>query len=430
MSRLGRRLPLKSESGQRRHRPDYLLVLFVVLLMFLGLVVIYAIGPQRANILNSVYGTDYDSNYFVIKQATSLTAALVSFIAFAYMPIAWLKKHAKTLLLAGFAASALLFLAGNLLDLEQVAQCSLGACRWFNLGPFGSLQPAELLKFGLLIFIASFLGMRMQQGQVNNVEKTIIPLAITVGIALFFTIVMQKDMGTGIAITSLAASMLMVSGVSKSIGVKLLLVVLALGVVLIIAAPHRIERVVTFIKGDQALVDENDDSTHHIRQAMLAIGSGGFFGLGIGNSVQAAGRLPESINDSVFAIMGETFGFVGLLSIITIFTGLLMRILKITDRLNEPWMKLLAAGVFGWVSAHVVLNIASMIGVFPLTGITLPLLSFGGTSMVFIAAALGIVFQLSRFTEHKTSREEMPNANLGSRRGIGRTRYASRRGNS
>jgi cell division protein FtsW len=107
-----------------------------------------------------------------------------------------------------------------------------------------------------------------------------------------------------------------------------------------------------------------------------------------------------------------------------------MRILKTTDRLPDPWLKLVAAGAFGWLASHVILNVAAMIGVFPLTGITLPLLSFGGTSMIFIAATLGLVFQLSRYTVHGSLNKEAQYENLGSRRGIGRTRYASRRGST
>jgi cell division protein FtsW len=174
---------------------------------------------------------------------------------------------------------------------------------------------------------------------------------------------------------------------------------------------------VTFLKGDSSSTE--DAGSYHIEHAKIAIGSGGFFGVGIGNSVQATGYLPEAINDSVFAIMGETFGFVGLVAILGLFVALLMRILKVMDHLVDIRLKLLVAGVFGWLGAHVILNVASMIGIFPLTGITLPLLSFGGTSMIFIAAALGLVFQLSRYTVHTSRLKEASYEDSHSRRGIG-----------
>lgn len=290
------------------------------------------------------------------------------------------------------------------------------------------MQPAELLKFGLLIFTAGFLGYRVNQGLTNDMYKTIIPLVGLVLLCVLFVIGIQKDMGTGIAMLAIIASMLWVGGIDMKIGGLLLGGALVMGVLLILIAPHRIERVATFFQGDASQV--SDDSNYHIAHAKIAIGSGGLLGVGIGNSVQATGYLPEAINDSVFAIMGETFGFIGLTLILVLFTALLLRILRLIDHLNDIWMKLIVAGVFGWLASHVILNVAAMIGVFPLTGITLPLLSFGGTSMLFIAAALGLAFQLSRYTFHGSVNKENSYENLGSRRGVRRTRYAGSRSSS
>lgn len=430
-ARVGRRAAgAVRETVVRRHRPDYQIALYMGLLMMFGLIIMYAIGPQRAHVLNVSYGTDfYDGTYFVIKQGVSILIALIGFVVMANLPYQWLQKYAGKILMVGFAACLLLVITGNVLHIEQIAQCSLGACRWFELGPLGSLQPAEILKFGLMVFVAGFLGMRMKQGLVNDVHKTLIPLGVLTLLAALVVIGLQKDMGTGISMLGLLASMIMIAGINKRIGVFLVAGTLVFGVLMIIVAPHRIERITTFLAGDTGVAAMNAEN-YHITHAKIAIGSGGLTGVGIGNSVQATGYLPEAINDSVFAIMGETFGFVGLVVILLLFTALLMRILKTTDRLPDPWLKLVAAGAFGWLASHVILNVAAMIGVFPLTGITLPLLSFGGTSMIFIAATLGLVFQLSRYTVHGSLNKEAQYENLGSRRGIGRTRYASRRGST
>lgn len=410
----------------RRHKPDYQIVLYMGLLMLLGLVVMYAIGPQRANVLNNAYGADYGSAYFFTKQTISLVLALVAFSVAASVPYKVFQRNAGKLVVAGFAACLLLVFFGNLLHVEAIAQCSLGACRWFSLGPIGSLQPAELLKFGLLIYAAVFLGVRAQQGAINDRTKTLLPLGVIVGLAIFFIIVVQKDMGTGITLAAMLAAMLVVAGISKRTGLLLLGAMGVLGVLLILIAPHRMERIATFFSGDDTSVD--DAGAYHITHAKIAIGSGGLFGVGIGNSVQATGYLPEAINDSVFAIMGETFGFVGLVAILALFTALLMRLLKVADHLIDIRLKLLVAGVFGWLGAHVLLNVGAMIGIFPLTGITLPLLSFGGTSMVFIAAALGLAFQLSRYTAFGSKLRENVYENPQRGRGLGRTRDAGRRG--
>ena len=305
-----------------------------------------------------------------------------------------------------------------------IAKETLGATRWFNLGSFGTLQPSEILKFAILIFTAGFLGCKVRKGQVNNLKETLVPIGIVVALSLFLVVVLQRDLGTGVSLAGIVMAMLVVGGISKINTVKLLGILAVVGVMFIVAAPHRIERVLTFFKGDSSSTSDAD--SYHVEHAKFAIGSGGLFGVGIGNSVQATGYLPEAINDSVFAIMGETFGFVGLLTILILFSALLIRLLKLMDHLVDMRLKLIVAGVFGWLGSHVILNIASMIGVFPLTGITLPLLSFGGTSMIFIAAALGLVFQLSHYTVRASNLKEASYESFSSRRGVGRSRYASR----
>lgn len=413
--------------AQRAHRPDYMLVMLVGLVMMLGLIVMYAIGPQRAQMLNATFNTDfYSGTYFFVKQTFALVAAVGALIFFTFVPLRVVKQNASRLLLLGLAACLLLFIFGNVLHIEQIAQCSLGACRWFDLGPLG-FQPSELLKFGLLIFVARFLADKIKLGQINSWEETLVPLILLTGLALLFVVVIQKDLGTGIAIVAILASMLAVGGLQGRLGAILLAGMVVLGLLAIISAPHRVERVMTFLQGDSASTESARDDGYHIKQAKIAIGTGGLLGVGVGNSVQATGYLPEAINDSVFAIIGETFGFVGASLLLVLLLVILLKILKISDKLSDPWLQLLVAGVFGWMAAHVVLNIASMTGVFPLTGITLPLLSFGGTSMVFVAGAIGMVFQASRFTSHQNLSRKEAYAGTHSRRGIGRPRHANRR---
>lgn len=418
-------------SGQRRHRPDYQIVLFIGLLMLLGLVVMYAIGPERANLLNAIHRTDfYTENFFVVKQLFSLAVAVAAFTAMANIPFSYMNRWGWRLVQIGFGLCALLFLFGNLLGIDQIATNTLGAYRWFNLGALGTFQPAEVLKFALLIFIAGFLGKRYQEGKINDKQDTIYPICIIAGLAMFIVVVLQKDMGTGLSMASMIAAMFLVSTMRWKILAQIGLVCLALAVMAIVTTPHRMERITTFFSGDSASTDSAnaDDSNYHFKNAMIALGTGGMFGRGIGQSIQATGYLPEAINDSIFAIMGEIFGFVGTTIIIALFMGLLLRLLRITDHLPDMSMRLAVAGVFGWLAAHVVMNIASMIGFVPLTGITLPLLSFGGTSMVFMAGALGLAFQLSRYTAHgAVIDKEAGNANSSSRRRIGGSRYPSGR---
>ncbi len=392
--------------------------------MLLGLVIMYAIGPQRANVLNNALGSNFSESYFFTKQIVSLLLAGIAFVGMALIPYMVVVKHASAIFILGLVSCVVLALAG--IAGLPIADEVNGATRWFDLGILGSIQPAEILKFGLLIYLAVFLGARAKEGQLNDWHKTLLPTIIISALSLFFIVVVQKDLGTGISLIAIVFTMLFVAGLSKKLLMLFGAGIIVAGLLLVATAPHRVARVLTFLQGDSTTTE--DAGAYHIEHAKIAIGTGGFWGVGIGKSVQATGYLPEAINDSVFAILGETFGFVGLTALIALFVALLMRILRVLDHLVDIRLKLIAAGVFGWFGAHVILNIAAMIGIFPLTGITLPLLSFGGTSMLFMAAALGLVFQLSRYTVHSSRLQEATEYESShSRRGVGRTRHSSRR---
>ena len=415
-----------STQSVRSHRPMYQIVLYMGLLLLLGLIVMYALGPQRANVMNYAYGTNYSDTYFFGKQLTSVIIAVVAFSVFYFVPYKWFTgERSKYVLWAGFLSCVLLFLLGSLLHLSLAKETN-GAYRWFYLGGLGSFQPSELLKYGILLFLAGFLGRRASQGKINDFHETLVPVGVISALSLLMIVVLQKDLGTGVSLIAIVLSMIIVSGVDWKIIGKILGVVALCGLVLIFTSPHRIERVMTFIQGDShKTASGQEDKNYHIQQARIAIGSGGLLGLGIGKSVQATGYLPEAINDSIFAVMGETFGFVGLMAILALFTALLLSILHVAARLPDTTLRLIVAGIFGWIASHVILNIAAMTGLMPLTGIPLPLLSYGGTSMLFIAAALGLVFQISKYTSHKVLEEGEGGQDLSGRRRLRRTRYAS-----
>ena len=385
----------------RKHRPDLVILFSTLGLMALGLIVIYAIGPMRANVLNNTYGTDYDSNYFFLNQLRSVVLSLIAlFVAFKWIPYKYIKKYAKLIMIAALVMSGLLWLLA--MSGSSLARCELGECRWFNLGSV-SFQPAEFLKLALVIYRADFLARKREEGNIGKWKEFWLPLLIVCGLSLFLVVIAQGDLGTGVALIAIIFGTLFIAGVPTKQYLIMLALVLAVAIGAVATSSHRMERVdawLTTLSGG-----ESTDSTYHIENAMLAIGVGGFFGVGVGNSVQATGYLPESINDSVFAIMGETFGFVGLLLVILVFGALLVRTLKVAERTPELEERLLVVGIFAWTLAQVVVNIMAMTSLVPVTGITLPLLSYGGTSMVFIAFALGIVLQLSCYTSREVKLE-------------------------
>ncbi len=413
----------------RRHRSDYLIPLFAALLAIVGLVVIFAIGPQRAHILNNAFGVDYDSNYFFTRQLINVILSIALFIAAAKLPFKFVIWSGKILLGLGILSSLVLAISGW--AGFGLAQCTYGACRALDFG-ITTFQPAELLKLGIVTYLAGFLSSRAKEGKLNRSES-LLPLAIVTSIVLALVMILQKDLGTTVVLFAIILAALVISGMKMHIILAAVSIVMLIGTLGIVTSPHRIERLLTFSGTSSGSTEEDDANAYHLNHAKMAIGTGGLFGVGIGNSVQATGYLPESINDSIFAIMGETFGFIGLVAIILVFTALLYRLLSSINLLPDPAARILVAGVFAWIFTHVSVNMAAMIGVVPLTGITLPFLSYGGTSMVFISTALGITFGVTGTTARVSSdiltksleKGDENEEGISRRRRFRRTHYAS-----
>lgn len=404
----------------RRHRPDYQLILFTGILILIGLVVLFAISPARVELINQS-GQSLDQAHFMEKQLIYLFAGLAAFVCAATAPLSLWRKFGGAVLIAGIAACVLLAILG--MANAAPALCTNGACRWYNLG-IGTFQPAELLKFGLLLFVAGFMARRVAQGETNDLHSSVVPVGIVTLIACALIIGAEKDMGTGITLLGMLLSILFVAGMSARTGIMAAAALAGLGVLAVVFSPHRLARIATFVGSS----DATEANNYHIQMANIAIGSGGVIGKGLGESIQAFGYLPEAINDSIFAILGETFGLIGLVVILTIFGALLFRLLRIVDCLQDTYMKLLVAGVFGWLATHMLVNVGAMTGVFPLTGVTLPFLSFGGTSLLFTMLILGMAFQASRYTTHQLQpliKGGGPsNEATRRRRGLGRPRNA------
>lgn len=409
----------------RRHRPDYQIVVYAGILLMLGLVVLYAISPARVGLLSSGGDAVLDQANFMQRQLLYLFLGIIVFAAAAAVPLNFWRAYANKILFLALLSCLLLVILGAVQ--APLALCAGGACRWFNLG-LTTFQPAELVKFGMLLFCAGFLSRKIAKQKLNDLQETIIPLGILVAISIVFIIGFQKDMGTGLALLGIVGTMLFVAGVNKRIGLMLVGAMVSVSLLFVLIAPHRVARVVTFLGQDNT--SDNRGSSYHINQAKIALGTGGFFGLGLGKNVQSFGYLPEAPNDSIFAVMGESFGFLGLTGILIFLSALLLRLLHVLDRTEDTASRLLVAGVFGWLATHSILNIGAMVGIIPLTGITLPLLSFGGSSLLFIMLALGIVFGISRYTVHGKiiEDESEKKQSAGSRRRLSRPRRASRGG--
>ena len=397
----------------RKHRPDYFMVILIFVLSLIGLITLFSITPALTS------GDDSSTTQFMVKQVAFLLIGITAFVIISKIPLDFWRKYGNKIFLVALIICFILPIMGWLSI--PPAYCTLGACRWFKLGSLGTFQPAELLKFGIVLFTAGFLAVKVAVNEVNSFRKTFLPLGLVVLSALFVIVFMQKDLGTGVSLLAIVLVQMVVAGVSGKVFLAVIASVAGLGVLAIATAPHRLARIATFFGQSDATTD------YHINQAMIALGSGGLTGRGLGQSVQAYGWLPEAIHDSIFAVIGESLGYIGTFVVIICFAILLQRIVRQIDYLENTYLRLIIAGVFGWIAAHVILNIGAMTHMIPLTGITLPLVSLGGTSMLFIMSSLGLVFSISRYTLHRKINQEgdSGNENPLSRRRVGRSRHAS-----
>jgi cell division protein FtsW len=337
-------------------------------LLLFGLIMIYSASVAEG--LRD-FGTKW---YFVQLQLKWATVGLVGMLIISRIPTRTIEQFAPLLLGVGVLLLILVAIPG-------IGTKVQGARRWLILPGF-TLQPAELIKFISIIYLSSWL------------KKTGITIwHFLAYIALIGGLIMlEPDMGTTLVVTLLAVSMYFLAGFPlKELGI-----IIGAGVtsalILILSAPYRMARVMTFF-------DPSSDplgSSYHIRQVILALGSGGITGLGIGRSRQKYEYLPEATTDSIFAVVGEELGFIGAIILIAAFIYLIYLIFKVASRARNPFSTSLAAGVGVWLSLQVLLNLAAMVALTPLTGVPLPLVSYGGSALVTILAGIGLVLSVAR----------------------------------
>ena len=267
-----------------------------------------------------------------------------------------------------------------------------GAERWIQLGPI-SFQPVEFLKFGFIIYFAAWLSWVKNKAQ--DFKFKILPLSIMLAV-IALILLKQPDTKSFILITVTGISMLFVSRVSLKyiFGIGLGLVIL-LGI-LVYFKPYLQDRVKTFINPAQ----DAQGSSYQIQQALIALGSGGIFGRGFGQSVQKFSYLPEPQGDSIFAVLGEELGFVGTFATIFLYILFLLRGFRIANRAPDLFSGLLVYGIVILITMQSFMHIASVTGVFPLTGVPLVFMSQGGTSLMVYLIAIGIVLNISKFQEN------------------------------
>ncbi|MEZ0071851.1 putative lipid II flippase FtsW [Planotetraspora sp. GP83] len=318
--------------------------------------------------------------YWFLKQSMSVAIGL---------PLMWVcsRMPQRFFRLAGYPLMGISIL--GLLMVIFIGQELLGAQRWIAIGPF-SFQPSEPAKLGLVLWGADLLARRARNGRIEW-RHLLIPLMP--GTALIAVLVMLgRDLGTTIVLMLIFLALLWVVGAPVRLFGGILLVLLLATVIMIMVEPYRLARLADYWdpwKNAQT-------SGFQAAQGQIAMGSGGWFGLGLGSSRQKWNWVPHAESDFIFSILGEELGLMGTLVVVALFGLFGYAGLRIASRVNDPFIRLSSAAAVAWIAGQAIVNIGAVIGVFPITGIPLPLVSYGGSALLPTLAALGMLLSFAK----------------------------------
>ena len=355
---------------------DKILVFTVIIAGLLGILMIYSSSSVWAEYKFN------DSLKYVKHQFLFYVVGLLLMLFLSKIDISYYKKYANKILLGCFILLVLVLIPG-------IGKVRNGARSWFGIGSFG-IQPSEFAKIGLIIFVSKYLA--KNDHDVKQVVKGLFPILGV--IFLFFGLIMlEPDFGQGMVIVLTLIMIIFISGAKVSFFVKCGILGLVGIVVLIIIAPYRLARIVSFVN---PWVDPLG-SGYQIIQSLYAIGPGGLLGQGFLNSRQKHFYLPEPQTDFIFSIISEEFGFLGVVIVSVLFITILYRGIKIALSCKDSFPKYLAFGMIFQILIQAVMNLMVVIGLIPVTGVTLPFLSYGGSSLLITLVSIGILLNISRY---------------------------------
>ena len=359
----------------RRRHLDYPLLAIVLGLLAAGLLMI---SSASIALSEKNFGTPY---YYVSHQAVAALAGLAVLFIFQNIPYRFWRRMSLPILLGSLAATAAVFI-------PQIGVAAKGAARWLDFG-FGTIQPSEILKLSLILYLASWL--EKKRGELRGFAASLVPFLIVLG-AVGGLLAQQKDLGT-LIITGGAAVLVYFLGGSRISQIVLLgVIALAAVAALIAVEPYRADRILVFLNPETSL----QGAGYHANQAQIAIGSGGFWGRGFGQSIQKHNSLPEPMGDSIFAVIVEELGFLGGVIFIAAYFAFFVRGIVIARRAPDVFGRLLVSGLVSLITLQAFVNMAAISGILPLTGIPLPFVSYGGTALIITLAMAGIMLNVSK----------------------------------
>lgn len=348
----------------------------ILVLVTLGLVAFGLVMVFSATSAPAALGSG-DPMRFLLKQALYALAGLVLLALLSRLDYHRLRRLAPLLLTVAFALCAAVLVLGPPVN---------GARRWFLVGPI-SVQPAELAKLALCIWVSARLARRPAPRTIAEVLK---PIGLVVA-AFCGLVILQPDLGTTIALVVMVGGVLAVSGVRARLLALAGTIAVGLGAAAVWAEPYRRARFFSFLHSSQDPLGAG----YQIRQATIGVGSGGITGQGLGHGVQKIFYLPEAHTDMVFATIGEELGLVGSTLVIAAFAAFAWAGFRVALSCRDPFGKRLAAGVTTLVCGQAVVNLAAVLGIAPLTGIPLPFVSYGGSSLIVLLAGVGVLLNIA-----------------------------------
>lgn len=361
------------------HQPDLLFLLSIALLLFFGLLFLSSASSSLA------FGQRQQDVYFFVKQ--QITHGILPGLLLFYLALRVDYRRYQAYSRWFFYACLVLLLV---VFIPGLSLAGATAKSWIDIGPF-SLQTSEFVKLFFILFLAVYL--EEKKDELKDFKLGVWPFLFYLGL-ISFLVMLQPDLGTLSIIITTALAMYFVSGARW----KHLLSIIGAGVlglvIAIQAAPYRLARLTAFLNPE---IDPQGIS-YQIRQALIAIGSGGVLGFGFGSTRQKLNFVPEPVNDSVFAIIAQESGFIFSTLFICLFSFFLYRAFKIVKSSPDNFAKLVSLGITIWLSAQIFLNIASIIGLLPLTGVPLPFVSLGGSNLAITLLAMGILSNISKYT--------------------------------
>jgi len=347
----------------------------VFLLICTGVVMIYS--------SSGIYALQElgDSSYFLNRHLLFLSIGFVLMIGVMSFDYRWLRKIAKPLLLLGIMMLVLVLIPG-------IGKASYGARRWFRIAGF-SFQPSEFVKVAILIYVSDFLARK--QAHIRDFKQGFLPVMCVLGAVCSLTI-LQPDFGTTMFLGIIVVILLFMAGMKIEYIGSLGVMAIPAVYLLVVKAPYRLARVLAFLDPFK----DSQGAGFQLTQSQIALGSGQFFGVGLGKSVQKLFYLPAAHTDFILSIIGEELGFLGAFTIVALFMMFIWQGARIAKRAMDPFGYFLASGIVLMIGLQATVNIGVSIGALPTKGLPLPFISYGGSALLFNMIAVGLLLNISK----------------------------------